>query len=278
MKGFRAKAWAAGCMAASLVSAVGCGDYTYDDIVDPCWPQRYACVARHEVNTPLATQADNGAVLEQTVWDYHFGADKDGNVVLTRAGIEKLNSLARRRPTPMPEIFVQTAQNVEYNAATPEQFATKRQEVDGKRVKAVTDYLAAARPDVPFKVAVHDPQRVGLNGIEVNRAVGNMHYSSVGNIPYDSFGNGRPYHGNSREQFGPAGQQGPSGLTGPAAGPGGVSNASARQADEAYNINRTAVESIDQTIRQGGGGTPTSTTPGAPAGSAPAAPPAPGVQ
>jgi hypothetical protein len=136
----------------------------------------------------------------------------------------------------------------------------------------VTDYLAAARPDVPFKVAVHDPQRVGLHGIEVARTIGNMHYSSVGNIPNDSLGNARPFHGNQREQFGPAGGQGPSGQTGPAAGPGGQSTAAARQLEstEGININRRSVESIDQTVR------PSTAPPPPPASTTPAAP-APGV-
>jgi hypothetical protein len=251
MKGTKAKLWAAGCLAASL-AATGCSDYAYDDLVDPCWPQRYACMARNSVGTPFATQATNGLVLEQTIWDYHFAADQNGNQALTQAGIDHLNHLARRRPTPVMEVFVQTAQHVEYNAAQADQFVTKRTDTDTRRVKAVTDYLAAARPDVPFKVAVHDPQRVGMHGTEVARAVGNMQYSSVGNLGVSSgFGEGVPTHGNSREQFGPAGAQGPSGQTGPAAGPGGEATARAAQvqSNESFDINRRSVETIDQTVR-----------------------------
>jgi hypothetical protein len=250
MNGFRPKGWLAAALVAGSAAASGCYDYSYNDLVDPCWPQRYNCMARNAVNQPFAIQAGNGLALEQTVWNHHFYTDKDGTPtsVLTQAGQAHLDYLVRRRPCPMGDIFLQTAHDHRYLGDRPEQFIADRAELDARRIKAVTDYLAAARPDVPFQVAVHDPAPVGIHGREAARAVANMHFSSVGNLPYGSFGENVPVNGNDREQFGPAGGTGPSGQTGPAAGPGGFATASAEQA--AYNTATTAV--VDQTVRSGG--------------------------
>ena len=40
----------------------------YDNIVDPCYPWRYAAMSRHEVNEAMAPQMMNGHILEQTVF------------------------------------------------------------------------------------------------------------------------------------------------------------------------------------------------------------------
>jgi hypothetical protein len=223
----------AGVVAAGVMS--GCCDYTYDDLVDPCWPQRYACQARGEVNTPLATQAANGLVLEQTVWNYHFDLKKDdkGKVYsdLTPGGRAHLAYLARRRPAPITDIYLQTAQDVAYDSAKPDQFVQDRAELDAARVKAVTDYLSAVRPDVPFRVCVHDPHEVGLHGKEVRRAIGAMHNSPVGSLPAGSFGGGVPVHGSAGRGADPTAQ-----------GTQGIDQ----------NVNQAVQQQVDQEVNQPG--------------------------
>ena len=242
MKGFKAKALLGGVVAAGLFAVTGCCDYEYYDLVDPCWPQRYNCKARHEVNTPLATQAANGQVLEQTVWNHHFvtGPNGEPTAVLHPAGRAHLDYLVRRRPYPMPEIYLQTAHDLPYDPANPGAFAELREKLDKDRAKAIQDYLSVARADVPFHVTVHDPAPVGISGVEAARAVDNVHYSSVGNLPPGEFGEGLPRHGTAREQFGPAGGVGASGQTAPAAGPEGP------RTGAAFTTTRALLEDLQQ--------------------------------
>lgn len=198
MTKMKARMLMAGLITAGAAGLSGCCDYCYHDLVDPCYPQRYICQARTQVYAPLATQAANGLVLEQTVWNHHFTTVKDGEktkAVLSPTGKAHLDYLVRRRPMPIPEVFVQTAQDVPFDPEKPEQFAAQRLELDSQRVKAVSDYLAAVRPDVPFKVTVHDPHPVGLHGNEVNNAVMHMHQTSQGAMPSESFGDGVPING-----------------------------------------------------------------------------------
>ncbi len=156
-----------GCAAAATS---GC---YYRDVVDPCWPERYNYVARQEVNAAFAPQVQNGHVLDQTVWNYDFepGTDK-----LTAGGLEHVAYLARRRPCPDPVVYVQTAQDVLYDAAAPDKLVEGRQELDGKRVAAVQKFLTAqtaGRP-VAFQVLVHDPTEIGIFAPYGNAAVQQM--------------------------------------------------------------------------------------------------------
>src|SRR5437868_1877918 len=105
MKGFIRRSVAAGCVAGSLALAGGC---YYRDLVDPCYPERYQNAAKQEVYAACAPQMNNGHVLDQTVWNYHFETGKDK---LTPGGVEHLAYLARRRPCPDPTVYVQTAQD-----------------------------------------------------------------------------------------------------------------------------------------------------------------------
>jgi hypothetical protein len=176
----------------------GCCDYCYHDLVDPCYPQRYICQARQQVYAPLAAQANNGLVLEQTLWNHHFVTVKEGDktkTVLSPAGKARLDYLVRRRPGPVPEVFVQTAHDLPFDPEKPQEFASQRMEMDSQRVKAVSDYLAAVRPDVAFRVTVHDPHPVGLQGNEVVNAVTHMQQTSQGAMPSESFGDGVPING-----------------------------------------------------------------------------------
>lgn len=173
MKGLITKTMALACLGSGLMS-VGCG--TYRDLVDPCYPERYSFQARQSVQSIFAAQINNGHVLDQTVWNYHF---EQGTNKLTPGGQQHLAYLGRRRPMPDPKVYVQTAQDVAYDQAKPEKFATDRAELDNKRIEAVREYLTvqtAGRP-VTFEVAVHDPSPVGLGAVPVGNTI-QRHYGN----------------------------------------------------------------------------------------------------
>ena len=166
MNGFIKKVMAAGTVSAVVWPLAGCSN-SYSDLVDQCWPQRWTSVAREEVREPLGTQADNGLFLEQTLWNHHF---VEGTPNLTPGGQAVLNRLARRRPEPIPELYVQTAHDITYDAAKkPEVFGKDRSKLDIERTEAVRNYLAAVKPDVMFRVGIHDPSPVGMSGREASR-------------------------------------------------------------------------------------------------------------
>lgn len=118
----------------------------YSNLVDTSWPERYASVARKEVLTPFAIQVNNGHIIDQTIYSYHFepGSDK-----LTTGGREKLDVLDHRRPTPDPMIYLQVAQDQAYDPAHPEKFVADRNTLDAKRAQAILRYLNASTPDRP---------------------------------------------------------------------------------------------------------------------------------
>jgi hypothetical protein len=39
---------------------------------DPCWPERYSYQARQATLQPFAAHASNGAIVDQTLSNYHF--------------------------------------------------------------------------------------------------------------------------------------------------------------------------------------------------------------
>jgi hypothetical protein len=166
---------------AGLLALVGCCSTcgNYHDLVDPCYPQRYNAMARHEVNEAMAPQMANGHVLDQTVWDEHFEAGTDK---LTPGGMEQLKIIARRRPHADPVVFVQAPQDVAYDPAHPDAYVKARAELTGKRVQAVQTFLGAytAGAPVEFRVAVHDPGAIGQSSVGVAHAVQLMHNSYQG--------------------------------------------------------------------------------------------------
>src|SRR5436190_5624671 len=115
MKGFIPKGVTALCLTSGLALGGGCHDYR--DLVDPCYPERYEYAARQEVHGALAPQVNNGHVLDQTLWNYHFEAGTDK---LTPGGMQHLAYLARRRPAPDCIVYLQTAQDLPYDPATPD--------------------------------------------------------------------------------------------------------------------------------------------------------------
>lgn len=169
MNGFIKRTLLVGGLVAGCCSVAGCTE-TYNELVDQCWPQRYTAIAREEVEEPLATQADNGLVLDQTIWNHHF---EQGKEVLHPSGQAALNRLARRRPSPVTQVFVQTSQDVPvaYTPEKPGEYTLARTDLDNKRSKAVKDYLAAIQPGVSYTVTVHNPSPVGMNANEAAKHV-----------------------------------------------------------------------------------------------------------
>lgn len=179
MSASRSKALAAG-LASLLAGLAGCTG-TYYDVVDPCYPQRYNCKARGEVVEPLNTQAANGLALEQTLYNHYFAEGTDD---LLPGGKDLLVRIARRRPMPEPMVYVQAANDGKIlNNQNLDEIAAQRKELNEKRVKAVTAFLKAIRPDFAFTVAVHDPSRVGIDAMEGMQSVRDMHSSAIGNMP-----------------------------------------------------------------------------------------------
>jgi hypothetical protein len=161
MNGFIKPTLALACLGTSLAALAGCR--LYDSFVDPAYPGRYEYEARGPVYESFATQAANGHILDQTIWNYLF---EPGTDRLTLAGQNRLAYLARRRPQPDPHIWLQTAFDVTYDPAAPEKAVQTRAELDQKRVVAIERFLqadTAARP-VAFQVAVHDPAVPSLAG------------------------------------------------------------------------------------------------------------------
>jgi len=166
----------AGAFLAGGILAAGCHSTGTDGSMghgDPCWPDRYANESRAAVVANFQPQVENGHVLDQTVWNQHF---EYGTEKLNGAGMDKLDQLARRRPHPDPKVFLQTARDVGYDAAKADDYVSKRQELDTKRVAAVQKYLTTSLTgrQVAFDIQVHDP---AMPGIEYNPGVGPRVYS-----------------------------------------------------------------------------------------------------
>ncbi|MGF1579765.1 MAG: hypothetical protein ACFCD0_10415 [Gemmataceae bacterium] len=132
---------------------------------DPCWPERYSAMARKSVNAHFAAQVRNGRVLHQTVWNWWFVGGTDE---LTPLGMTRLSSLARRRVPFDPVLYLQTAQDLNYDPENPQQLVVKRQELNQKRTIAIQRFLGvqtSGRHPVPFQVVIHDPPAGGAPGL-----------------------------------------------------------------------------------------------------------------
>jgi hypothetical protein len=178
MKGFVAKALAGVVLSGGALSS-GC--YTYQKIVDPCWPQRYNYAAEREVISAFAPQVQNGHVLDQTLYNYQFETGTDR---LTEGGKDQLDTLVRRRPCPDPRIFLATARDVPYDPANPDAMVEARRDLDNRRAAAVQKYLSAQTAGRPtaFEIVVHDPMPVGEQGDPVNRSIRLNNNSTSGNL------------------------------------------------------------------------------------------------
>ena len=183
MNGFIKSRLAIGLLLASGLT--GC--YCYQKCVDPCWPQRYNYMARAETLEAVNAQANNGHILDQTVWNHFFENDpKTGRPTdkLNALGRQHLTHMAQRRPNPDPKVFLQTAQDVTYDSENPNKMAETRNELDTKRIEAIQKFLNAqtAGRGLVFQVQVHDPAEVGIPAVPVDRVVHQMYESFRGRL------------------------------------------------------------------------------------------------
>lgn len=161
----------------SLVSVTGCYG-TFHELVDPCYPERYSCKAREEVNDYRNAQVQNGLILEQTLFVHHFNPASEQ---LHPGGVALLQRLANRRPAPENVVYLQTAQNnYDLDFKKPEEYASKRKDLDDKRRVEVEKFLKMERPDVNFTVVVSNPPKVGISGPEGRAAVNNVRGTARG--------------------------------------------------------------------------------------------------
>lgn len=179
MNGFVKRATSAACLIGAGLAG-GCV-HKYADVVDPCYPQRYNAVARAEVIGAFAPQVHNGHILDQTLWNYHF---ETGSAKLHPSGYDKLDYLMRRRPVPDSRVFLQTARDISYDAAKPDEFADARRELDAQRIMAIQAYLHAQTAGRPmgFDVVVHDPAPTGISADEAILSVRSMRAGARGGI------------------------------------------------------------------------------------------------
>ncbi|QEL13219.1 hypothetical protein [Limnoglobus roseus] len=163
-------------VAAGTVAGTGCAGNRpplgerYRNAVDPSWPERYNHVARQETLAPFQVQAQNGAYLDHTVWNYHFEKDSDK---LSPAGIERLDYLSRKRGSEDGKIYLQTARDGGFDPNAPEKYADSRRDLDQRRGNAILKYLSAqtASNPMPYEVVVHDPGDVSFPAQFLGNAV-----------------------------------------------------------------------------------------------------------
>jgi hypothetical protein len=176
MKGFIPKAVWAACGAA-LLASTGC--WSYKDFVDPCYPERYESMARHEVYAASGPQVANGHVLDQTIWNNFF---EEGTDKLLPGGLEHLAYIARRRPRPDCTVYLETAKDIAYDPAHPEKYSEARAELDTKRTVAVQKFLEAETSGrgVGFEVVVHNPGDPSISSIPAAASVLKMYGGAQG--------------------------------------------------------------------------------------------------
>ena len=168
-------AWAAALL--GVLSITGCYG-TFHEVVDPCYPERYNCKARENVAEVRQLQVQNGLAYEQTLYVHHFNA---GTESLNPGGIALLSRLANRRPAADTTIFFQTAQNsYDLDYKKPEEYASKRKELDEKRKVEIEKFLKVERPDLTFTVLVSNPAKLGMSGAEGGRAISDIKSSASG--------------------------------------------------------------------------------------------------
>jgi len=167
-----------GTAALALMSVTGCYG-TFHEVVDPCYPERYTCKAREEVNSFRELQIANGTAIEQTLYVHYF---KPGSAELNDSGVAFLTRAANRRPMPDSTLFIQTAQNsYDLDYRNPETYTSTRRDIDAKRKTEVERFLRAERPDFTFTVVAGvNPAHEGINAAEIGTGVRNIRRTARG--------------------------------------------------------------------------------------------------
>jgi len=152
-----------GCMGGGGAGTTRPGiEARYNNLVDPCWPQGYSHQARESVLSPFEQQVNNAEILNQTVWNYHFDL---GTAKLNANGREKLDLIARKRPTPDGKLYLQTARDLAYDEKSPDKLPGDRIKLDVDRAQAVLAYMSTqpAARTVSFDVQPIDPIDPAMN-------------------------------------------------------------------------------------------------------------------
>ncbi len=127
----------------------------YQRIVDPCQQERYKVSARDNVLQPFDAMANNANVLDVTLWNTNF---EPGKETLNASGLVKIDYIARRLPSPVGKVWIQTARDLPYDAANPQKLIDARMDLDAKRSQSVLAYLSA-QPNgtaMHYEVQAHD--------------------------------------------------------------------------------------------------------------------------
>jgi hypothetical protein len=215
MNGFM-KSTLAMMFVAGGLGSIGCnGGERYRDLVDPCPMERYSAEARQEVITAFTPQVQNGRILDQTIWNYHFepGTDK-----LNPSGLDKLDQIVRRRPEPDNRVFLATARDLTFNPEKSNDFADARRELDAKRSVAVQKYLTAQTAGRPmtFDLFVHDPAESGISGTAAQRMITSQRGNYTGTLgSVGGGGGGAAAQSGGAQQGGAAPQGGATGTAQP---------------------------------------------------------------
>lgn len=214
---------ASGCHGTGGKSAQPEGWTRYYNAVDPCWPERYNAQARANTLAPFAAQVNNGHVLEQTVWNWHFETSSDK---LNPAGQAKLDAIATARPQPDGRVYLQVARDVPaYGAGGLETVAARREDLTARRAETIRKYLAAqpALQPVSYEVFVIDAPTPGMPAEFSARGYRGQATGYVGGLQsggqnVQATGSGAPIGANNGPTGG--GPSGPGGPGSPGSGPG----------------------------------------------------------
>ncbi len=142
-----------------------------------------ASQARELVSRPFADQAANGAVVDQTVWNYHFESDVSARMHTNAYFL--LDRLARRQVNAgggCLRLHVQRAQTHPGEVPLAE-LAQRRLELDNRRLDAITVYMQQAWPGMAFTVQLYDPSPVGMSAVEATMAANKEQGTAFGFIP-----------------------------------------------------------------------------------------------
>ena len=186
MKNTTAKTrWLARLLSGSCSAALGCtgAGPVHPEKTFAAWPAELPLMDRNLVACPLTQQARNGAIIEATVFNFHFQAitetiDDDTGITtrvrppeptadLLPASTNLIQRLARRYECGNELwLFVQTAKDVPKKTETWAAWAKKRDQLNRERIQAVAEYVAAIRPDLVARVNLIDLDEVGMPGTE----------------------------------------------------------------------------------------------------------------
>ncbi|MCA9249126.1 MAG: hypothetical protein KDA42_18515 [Planctomycetales bacterium] len=123
-------------------------------------------MARHSFQSAMATQAGNGHVLGYTVWNHFFRPETDE---LHPMGITQLNRLVRRSWREPLQLYVETAHDLRFDPGAPADYAKDRDELDARRMQAISTYLSVVANRNDVNLFVHDPPRAGMSSDEAWR-------------------------------------------------------------------------------------------------------------